>query len=347
MKRLAICLAAVTVLLSGCQAFARQDTPIRFSHVYLEYFDTVTTVVGYETDQAVFDANCEKIAALLTDYHRLFDIYYRYDGMDNLCTLNANAGKSPLVLDDRILDMLEFSQQMHTLTGGKVNIAMGRVLRVWHDYRTEGTADPAHAALPTEEELQSAACHSDIGNMIIDREAGTAYLADPEMQLDVGAIGKGYAAECIAREMAQMGLSHYVLNIGGNIRAVGTDADGNAWLAGIQTPDEDGYSYKVSLSGQALVTSGDYQRYYTVNGVRYHHIIDPDTNMPCHTFRSVSVLCDDSGLGDALSTALFNMTYEEGRALAEQLPSCEVLWILSDGSMRCTDGFQDKIVSEA
>lgn len=105
-------------------------------------------------------------------------------------------------------------------------------------------------------------------------------------------------------------------------------------------PGEGGYLHTLRIAGQNLVTSGSYQRYYTVNGRDYHHIIDPDTLMPADYFASVTVLADDSGKADALSTALFNLPYEAGKELAESLDGVEAFWVEPDGTEHCTDGFQ-------
>jgi len=111
---------------------------------------------------------------------------------------------------------------------------------------------------------------------------------------------------------------------------------------GIDNPDgegEDAYFAYLSLAGQSLVTSGSYQRYYVVDGKRYHHIIDPDTLMPADGYLSVSVVCRSSADGDALSTALFCLSPEEGLALIESLPDTEALWVMSDGSRQQSSGF--------
>jgi thiamine biosynthesis lipoprotein len=170
----------------------------------------------------------------------------------------------------------------------------------------------------------------------------TVTITDPEMKLDVGAIAKGYAVEMVARALEEKGISGYILNIGGNVRAVGAKADGEPWTVGLENPMEDEdkpYIAYLSLTKEALVTSGSYQRYYVVDGKRYHHIIDPETLMPSEGFTSVSVLCESSAMGDALSTALFCMSLEEGMALVESLEDVEVMWVLTDGTKQASSGF--------
>lgn len=316
----------------------------KFTAYSLDYFDTATTITGYAGDRASFDRISDEILATLGEYHQLYTIYHRYDGMENLCTVNApeNGVHRTVTVDRRITDMLLYAKDMYALTGGKMNIAMGSVLSIWHDYRTAGLDDPASAALPTQEELTRAALHTDIDNLIIDADAGTVFLADPEMTLDVGAIAKGYAVEMAAQMLEARGISGYVINVGGNVRTVGTKPDGSHWLAGIENPLPDSaepYAAYLKLAGESLVTSGSYQRYYTVDGKNYHHIIDADTLYPAERYLSVSVVCKSSAMGDALSTALFCMSPEDGLALVEGLPDVEALWIMPDASRQTSSGF--------
>jgi thiamine biosynthesis lipoprotein len=162
------------------------------------------------------------------------------------------------------------------------------------------------------------------------------------MKLDVGAIAKGYAVEMVVRSLEELGISGYVLNVGGNVRTVGPKGDGEPWLVGIENPTEDAaepYLVYLHLTNHSLVTSGSYQRYYVVDGTRYHHIIDPATLMPAQGYLSVSIICPSSADGDALSTALFCLSPEEGLALIRSLDGIEAMWVLSDGTKQFSDGF--------
>ncbi|MBR2337980.1 MAG: FAD:protein FMN transferase [Clostridia bacterium] len=316
----------------------------KFTDYSFDYFDTVTTIVGFEPSQEKFDTHCDSIKALLGEYHRLYTIYNRYEGVNNLCVVNSSAGESVQV-DEKILDMLTYAKDMYRLTNGRVNVAMGSVLSVWHQYREEGLNDPTAATLPPADVLQAAAEHTDIDDVIVDRENGTVRLADPHMKLDVGAIAKGYAVEQVALWMQEQGMNGYILNVGGNVRIVGERQDGEAWTVGIENPDtantQTPYIAYLKLGEMSLVTSGSYQRYYTVNGKNYHHIIDPETLMPAENFQSVSVLCKSSAQADALSTALFCMTYGEGNKLIETLSDTEAMWVLPNGEQRYSAGFKD------
>lgn len=315
----------------------------KFSAYSFDYFDTATTITGYAESQEAFDEVANKALDRLGEYHRLYDIYKRYEGLENLCTINdvVDGAHRTVTVDQRIIDMLLYAREMHDKTDGMVNVAMGSVLKIWHDYRTVGMSDPAEASLPPMEKLQEAAQHTDITKMVIDENHRTVTLTDPHMRLDVGAIAKGYATEQIAQWLEKQGVSGWLLNVGGNVRAVGKKPDGTPWTAGLENPQDTSADYLayLNLTNEALVTSGSYQRYYIVDGKSYHHIIHPDTLMPAESYLAVSVICHDSGMGDALSTALFCMSIEEGKALIATLDGVEVSWMTADGKRTVSDGW--------
>ncbi len=341
-----VVLAVLQVLsLASCKASEKE----KHSAHYFDYFDTVTTVTAYTETEEEFTALCTEITTLLNEYHRLYTIYNRYEGVTNLVTVNdVTEGKHNVVTVDRkIIDLLLFAKEMYNTTDGKVNVAMGSVLKIWHTYRNQGMDNPANAELPPMEKLVEASKHTDINNLIIDEAKSTVYIADPLMTLDVGAVAKGYAVEQICLYLEGKGTTDVLLNVGGNIRTIGFAGDeSKPWKAGIENPDteneEKPYIEYVELSGEAIVTSGSYQRFYVVNGENYHHIIDPETLMPGTKYKSVSVITNDSGLGDAFSTALFLMDYEEGMALVEKTENIEAMWVLPDGEQKYSAGFEDR-----
>lgn len=321
----------------------------RFEEYSFSYFDTVTTVIGYESSEKTFDQNAQRILQKLGEYHELFDIYHSYEGINNLYTVNeiVNGTHREVEVDERIVDLLLYSKEIYVKTNGTLNVAMGSVLALWHTQRQIAREDASLSVLPSTDALQSAATHADINDLVIDAERSTVYLSDPQMRLDVGAIAKGYAVECVALWMEEQGITGYSLNVGGNVRTVGKRGDGKSWTVGIENPDpnrESAYLRLLRLDSASLVTSGSYQRFYTVNGKNYHHIIDPKTLMPSEYFASVSIVCRDSALADALSTALFCMPYDEGLAFVNTLESVEALWCFSDGTVKTTDGFQNYVV---
>ena len=326
------CIIAFIIPISSCS-----DSRIKpKSRIFYDCFDTVGVFYDYSgLDQDEFDKLSDSVKASLSEYHKLYDIYNEYDGMTNLASINRNAGQGPQKVDKKIISMLLFSKEMHELTDGKVNIAMGSVLKIWHNYREEGIS------IPSQELLSSANRHTDINNLIIDEENLTVDIVDPKMSLDVGAIAKGYAVEMIAAMLEAEGYSGLVLDIGGNLRVIGEKPNGEGWSAGVKNPDitsSETYVYKFNLKNEALVTSGSYERFYTVDGVRYHHIINGETLMPENYYLSVSVKSDSSALSDALSTALFNMEYEEAKTFVEAFKNITVVFVMPNGDVNTLSG---------
>jgi len=256
-------------ILCACKDVSKEKK--KFSSHSFDYFDTVTTITGYEENQEAFDKVSNDILTQLEEYHKLFTIYNRYEGLENLCTVNelVNGSHRTVTVDKRIIDMLVYAKQMYEKTNGQMNIAMGSVLSIWHNYRTIGISNPINADIPSLSTLEEAAKHTDINDVIIDEKNCTVFLADPKMTLDVGAVAKGYAVEMIARLLEKEGITGYVLNVGGNVRTIGKKGDGNKWVAGIENPidnSDEQYIAYLALSGESLVTSGSYQRYYIANG---------------------------------------------------------------------------------
>ena len=333
-------LAVFVLLLSGCTAGEQAPKTQQYTASFLTLFDTVTTIVGRSENEAAFTETAQRIHDDLEVYHRLFDIYNSYEGITNLKDINDAAGKEPLVVDARTVDFLLDCKQYHEITGGKVNVAMGSVLHLWHVARNGGIDDPANAVLPAAEALEAASMHVDFDAVIIDAEASTVFISDPEVRLDVGAVAKGWATQRVA-ENAPSGL---LISVGGNVCATGPkDAAGTPWVVGVQDPDDMGKNlHTLYISGGSVVTSGDYQRGYMVDGNWYHHIIDPVTRYPSDYWRSVTIICDDSGLADALSTALFLLPQEEGQQLLDQTGAM-AMWVDKEGNLFYSPGFEDLI----
>lgn len=307
-------------------------------------FNTVTEIVAYTKSEEKFEELANLIRDELEIYHQFYDKYNSYDGINNIKTINDNAGIEPVIVDQKIIDLLKYSINAYELTNGTVNIGMGSVLEIWHDYRTEGVNDPMNSKLPPMDLLEEANKHTSLDKLIIDETNSTVFLQDSEMSLDVGAIAKGYATEQVTKAAVAEGYTDFLLSVGGNVRAAGGKGKEKApWNVGIRNPDKDSDQHSIfalALNDLSLVSSGDYERYYTVEGKEYHHIIDPATLMPSEYFTAVSIICEDSGMADVLSTAIYNMSYDAGLSLIESLENTEALWIFHDDSMKYSDGFE-------
>lgn len=343
MKRTISALIAIFFIFQALSLFSCSSREKnKYTYNSFDYFDTVTSIIGYAESEEDFKAVREKICDSLSEYHKLYDIYHSYDGINNLYTVNHS--DEEVTVDQRIIDLLLYSKQMYQKSEGTLNIAMGSVLSIWHRYREHAINNPLNAEIPPEELLLDAAEHTDIESLIINEETMSVRRADTKMTLDVGAIAKGYAVERIAEALEKESISGYLINVGGNVRALGIRGDGSLWKLGIENPDtqnvEEPYIAYLTIESLSLVTSGNYQRFYEIDGVRYHHIIDPKTLFPSEYYMSVSVLCKDSGLADALSTTLFSTEIEKGRALIESIDGAEAMWVMPNGEQLYSSGFE-------
>lgn len=337
MRRFLAVVLSLSLLLSGCTGAG--EGPKQYTATFLTVFDTVTTIVGRDESEAAFTEKAQAVHDELLRYHQLFDIYNEYEGLNNLKTVNDHPGEA-VPVDRKVIELLLDCKAYYDLTGGRVNAAMGSVLVLWHEARSDGLDDPANAYLPDDGALREAAGHTGWDAILIDQEAGTVTITDPALRLDVGAIAKGWSVQQVA-ESAPEGL---LISVGGNVCATGPkDESGTPWVVGVQDPDGgDSYLHTLYLTGGSVVTSGDYQRAYMVGGQLYHHIIDPDTLYPGRLWRAVTVVCDDSGLADALSTALFLLPMEEGQKLLD-VCGAQAMWVDSSGGMYYSSGFKDLI----
>lgn len=311
-----------------------------------EYFDTITTFMAYTKDEEEFNHYVSVLNEELKKYHELYNSYDAFEGVNNFRTINENAGKKPVAVDPKIIELIEYSKEMYDLTGGKINIAMGSLLGLWHDAREISVNNPDEAKIPEESVLKKASSHKDINAIEIDKEKNTVYISDPDVRIDIGAIGKGYATKIIAKRLEEEGLKHGILSVGGDDVLIGDNpaSENSYYKIAIQNPDledkENPYSSVVSLRNTSVVTSGDYQRYFMVDGKRYHHIIDPETMYPSTKWRSVSVILDDIAEADTISTYLFILDYEEGLEFAKKV-GAEVLWIDEDYNLFATEGWPE------
>lgn len=342
--------ALAAVLLTGCAGGSTQSTASAatasaqaqssYANSCLDCgFDTVFSLRVYDVSQDEFNTSYQEAADLFTYYNNLFDIYNNYDGLNNLKTINDNAGIAPVKVDPVVIELLQKAKEFYDLSGGEFDITQGSLLSVWHKYREEGmTANEngSYGKVPPESELQEAATHHGWDAVEIDEENSTVYITDPDVSLDVGGIAKGFATEKIAAKLAEDGTKTSAVNAGGNVRTLGIKSDGTPWRIGIQNPSGSGSLFVIDSNTEgSFVTSGDYERAYTADdGVTYSHIIDPKTLFPATYYHSVSIITRDSGTADCLSTTLFTMDYDEGVQLINDYKAAhpdetlEVVWIM-------------------
>lgn len=344
MKKLAA--AVLLALLALAVALPAGASMNKYSTVFTDTFDTVISFIGFAKSEAAFNEQAATVHATYQYLHKLFDTYNSYEdeGIISIYTLNQRAARESVAVDPLLFSLLSFCKSNSGLCAGQVNVAMGSVLSIWHDYREAGLDNPEQASLPPMDALLAASEHANLDDLILDPDAMTVRFADPDLKLDVGAVAKGYATELIAQMLLAGDMPSFIISAGGNVRAGHAPLDGRAkWGIGIQNPDGSAFSAAdivetLFLTDLSVVTSGDYQRFYVVDGQSYSHLIDPDTLMPGTFYRSVSIITQDSGLADMLSTASFLMPYDQSRAFIDSLDGVEAIWLFADGSVEMTDG---------
>lgn len=360
MKKIMICFITM-VLLCGCQ---NTETLNKHSEQMFDAgFDTVIQLIAYTENDQTYNHYQKQLKNLFLSYNALFDRYHNYEGINNIKTINDNAGVAPVKVDKEIIDLLKLARHYSELSEHQYDVTFGAVLEIWHAYRSEATSG-GKIAVPAMDELEEAKLHTGWDKIEIDEEAQTVYINDPKASLDLGSAAKGYATEMVAQKLQQDGLAHAIINAGGNVRVIGEKPD-DTWSVGIQLPSSTETASLATVyidQDKSFVTSGDYQRAYEYEGVMYHHIIDPHTLMPARHMRSVTVITDDSGIADILSTTLFTLSYEEGIALLDSLRetglSIEAVWVFDDSTelpdsaeliksgiyqLAITDGLKDHI----
>ncbi len=348
-------LIVLSALLCAVVAFSGLYRPIsssaaaytKFSKVKLNIFDTEISLIGFTEKEEDFENSAAEVFSLLDRLDAVFDAYNGYNDLHNLYYVNRHAAKEPVVIPDELFDLISWCKNQWYLGRRTTNIAMGAVLSIWHDYRTAGIKNPDEAALPPMELLEAASSHTDFENVVLNSEKHTVFFSDPELTLDIGAVAKGYAADAACHLLSQS-MPSFLLSLGGNVYAGKAPLDGRQnWAVGVQDPRAKSLGQVnggsdildiVDVTEQSVVTSGDYWRYYIVDGQRYHHIIDPDTLMPSRQMQSVTVVCQSSLLADFMSTTLFVQFYEDGCQLVESMDGVEAMWVLEDGTIKYSSG---------
>ena len=270
------------------------------------------------------------------EIHRLEAILSTWIPGSELSRVNASAGQKAIAVSPETLEILTQSLKMNRLTQGRFNIAIGPAVEVWNVSR-EGR-------IPSPQELDAARPLINLENLRIDQESRTAYLMVPGMRVDIGGVGKGYAADLAAEVMKQAGAIGGVVAISGDIKTFGRLPEGDSFVFGIQHPRKEGILLGLlELEDEAVSTAGDYQRYFMKDGVRYHHILDPQTLQPARLSQSVTVVAQDGVLADGLDTGIFVMGPEKGMALLEKLDGVEGVIVGQAGDIFISSGLKGRL----
>lgn len=318
MKKILVLL--LIICLFGCKSNKT------YEKYYYSYFDTVSLVKSYsDDDEKTFNQKADKIEAILNKYHNLLDTFEDHD-VNGLYKINQLAGKESVIVDNELFDLLKFGKEIYSITNGKTNIMMGSITKIWKSAISD-------EKLPDDDSLLEASKHISIDSLVLNEDDLSVYISDEYSLIDVGSIAKGYVCDVIKEELGDK-LDGYSISLGGNILLIGNKYDGTDFKIGIKDPfKENSLAKTLTVSDTSLVTSGNYERYFDLDGVRYHHIIDPDTLYPSMYYASVTVVYEESKICDALSTALFSMSIEDGKKILENYPGISVTWIDLDNNI--------------
>lgn len=326
-KKLTALLVSAALLLSGCSGLKKEQ-----NQVYTDtLFDTVVRIEILDRADEEVLKGCENICK---KYHAMFSNKIE----DSEISRINSAGGNSVEVSDETVTLLRKAIYYGDLSNGAFDVTIAPVSNLW-DFHAEAPA------LPAPEAIYEAASHVDYKNILID--GNTVRLLDPYASIDVGGIAKGYIADILKKYLKEQGVKHAVINLGGNVLAMGSRLDGSDYNIGIQKPfDMTGEPItSVRISNKSVVTSGTYQRYFEADGKLYHHILDPNTGYPCeNNLTSVTIITNSSLTADALSTTCFLLGYDKSMRLIEQLDNVDAVFITKDNKIQYSKNFQNKIM---
>ncbi len=276
------------------------------------------------------------IEAGFAEVARLEAIFSSYRQDSDLSRVNRGAAGVPVPVPAELAELAATALVYTKLTGGAFNPLMGPVIKLW--------GIPENPQVPSEEALEKLRALADPAGLMVDEKAGTVALGTPGMALGLGGIAKGYTADRVAELLVRRGISGGIVAIAGDVRVFGVKPSGSPWKVGVLHPrGEPRPMAALEMADGAISTSGDYERYFERDGIRYHHILDPRTLAPARVGKvaSVAVTAPSAVRADALATALFVMGPKAGRELVRGLPDVEALFALDDGTLLATEGWPE------
>ncbi len=328
MRKIIYLLMAILIL-SGCEikdkVYSRD----------LEYMDTYINIKIYGNDDKFIADTMDKVNDIYGEYDKLCDRYQAYDNIVNISYINNELGiNEEQKIDEKLYEILEYSKSYYNETDKLFNIALGNVIDVWAKYR-----NGEKTGIPTLSELQNSGS-IDLDTLIL--MDNNTIKKTSNISLDLGGIAKGYTTEKVGEYLESIGLDKYLITAGTSSVKVGKHYNYNKYKIGLLNPEDGITQYKV-LSGNniSITTSGSYIRFYEYEGVRYHHIIDPNTLFPTNHVLAVTVITNDASLGEILSKVLFLKPINEGLEYIKNYENTQVLWYGINGQIITSDGMKN------
>lgn len=251
--------------------------------------------------------------------------------------INSASGKNYIKVSSDVLEVINRSLYYSSISNGKFDISIGCIDKLWNI----GTDK---ARVPSPNEISSKLSLVNYKNILINKKDNSIMLKNKGMLIDLGAIAKGYAGDEVKRILKENGVTHAVINLGGNIVTIGNKPDNNPWKIGIKdpfVPDADPWA-TINISDKSIVTSGIYERFFEKDGKRYHHILDPKTGYPVdNSLVSVSIICDNSMNADGLSTTAFSLGLDKGLKLIESTKNTEAIFVTKNHDVYISSGLKN------
>lgn len=292
---------------------------------------TIVEITVVANDGATAD---RAMTASFKEIRRLEEIMSTYIPSSDISRVNAAAGLHPVRVHKDLVLAVNRALKFAELSGGAFNIAIGPAIDLWN---VTGSDE-----IPSRAKLEAIRPLIDYKNIDVDEAAGTIFLKKKGMRINLGGIGKGIAADYAYNVLKGYGIRSGIIAVAGDLKTFGRRADGDPWNIGIKHPrKKEDIIAKVHLTDKAVSTAGDYERFFMKNGIRYHHILSPETLQPARGFQSVSVIARDSTTADALSTAVFAMGPEKGLRLLGSLPEVEGIIVREGGRMEMSSGLDN------
>jgi thiamine biosynthesis lipoprotein len=316
----------VPVILLGCTS-----APKTYKRSQL-LMGTTVEITAVATNEATADA---AMTAAFGEIRRIENLLSTYKDTSELSRVNQGAGKAPVQVSSEVLSLVEEAFRISDLTEGGFNIALGPAIKLW------GIAEKA--PIPTDEQLEAIRPLVQYTDVRLDPADRTIDLPKKGMRLDVGGIGKGYAADRAAAVMQTRGVHNGIIAVAGDIKTFGLKPNGRPWRIAVRHPRrEDKPLGEITLGDEAVSTSGDYERFYIRNGRRYHHILEPATLRPADLSQSVTIVAREAILTDALATGIFVMGSAKGMRLIERLPEVEGVIVDAKGKVFVSSGLKSR-----
>lgn len=320
------------ILLAGCGSIRSSELPVVVKRTQMQ-MGTLVSITAVAPDKEIAHASIE---AGFYEIKRLEQLLSTWIQASELSQVNASAGREPVAVGSETLELVLRALEMASLTEGGLNIAVGPAVEAW------SVAD--RQRIPSHAELQALKPLVDWSTIQVDRKARTIFLPRPGMRIDIGGIGKGYAADRAAEAMKKAGATGGVVALSGDIKTFGNLPGMKGFSVGIRHPRQDGALVAtIDLQDEAISTAGDYERYFEQQGVRYHHILDPVLLEPARKCQSVTVIAPEGTVADGLDTGIFVLGPEKGMALVERLPDVEAVIIDDQGRMTVSSGLQSRL----